>query len=70
VKFLPDIAPLWASTGKNPACGDIKYVRELIGPDTANTMPPATMDAYRDHGGPRPTLEEGVEDAREKVAQL
>ena len=43
--------PLWASTGtKDPKYSDIKYVQELIGPDTVNTMPPATMDAFRDHG--------------------
>ena len=43
--------PLWASTGtKNPKYKDVKYVKELIGPDTVNTMPPQTMDAFRDHG--------------------
>jgi len=43
--------PLWASTGtKNPKYSDVKYVEELIGRDTVNTMPPATMDAFRDHG--------------------
>ncbi len=43
--------PLWASTGtKNPKYSDIKYVEELIGPDTVNTMPPQTMEAFRDHG--------------------
>ena len=43
--------PLWASTGtKNKAYSDILYVQELIGPDTVNTMPPATIDAFRDHG--------------------
>jgi transaldolase len=43
--------PLWASTGtKNPAYSDVLYVEELIGPETVNTMPPATMDAFRDHG--------------------
>jgi transaldolase/glucose-6-phosphate isomerase len=43
--------PLWASTGtKNPTYSDVKYVEELIGPDTVNTMPPQTMDAFRDHG--------------------
>ena len=45
---------LWASTGtKNKAYSDVLYVDELIGSDTVNTMPPATMDAYRDHGNPR-----------------
>jgi transaldolase/glucose-6-phosphate isomerase len=57
--------PLWASTGtKDPKYSDIKYVQELIGPDTVNTMPPATMDAYRDHGDPRLTVTEGVDQAR------
>ncbi len=43
--------PLWASTSsKNPAYRDVMYVEELIGPDTVNTMPPATIDAFRDHG--------------------
>ncbi len=43
--------PLWASTGtKNPKYSDVKYVEELIGPDTVNTIPPQTMDAFRDHG--------------------
>ena len=50
--------PLWASTGtKNPDYSDIKYIQELIGPETVNTMPPATMDAYRDHGDPKATLD-------------
>ena len=52
---------LWASTGtKNPAYRDVLYVEELIGPDTVNTMPPATMDAFRDHGRPRASLAEDV----------
>lgn len=43
--------PLWASTGtKNPKYSDVKYVEELVGPDTVNTMPPQTIDAFRDHG--------------------
>jgi transaldolase len=50
---------LWASTGtKNPAYSDTKYVETLIGQDTINTMPPATLDAYRDHGKPALTLED------------
>jgi transaldolase len=58
--------PLWASTGtKDPKYSDIKYVQELIGPDTVDTMPPATMDAYRDHGDPRLSLTEGVDQAHE-----
>jgi transaldolase / glucose-6-phosphate isomerase len=56
---------LWASTGtKNKAYSDVLYVDELIGMDTVNTMPPATMDAYRDHGKPRPSLEEDVAAAK------
>ena len=55
---------LWASTGtKNKAYSDVLYVEELIGPNTVNTMPPATMDAFRDHGQARPTIEEDVDGA-------
>jgi transaldolase/glucose-6-phosphate isomerase len=46
------------------------YVQELIGADTVNTMPPPTMDAFRDHGVPRATLEEGVEEARATIGEL
>jgi len=63
--------PLWASTGtKNPAYSDVMYVQELVGADTVNTMPPATMDAFRDHGIARATLEEGVEEARATIVGL
>ncbi len=63
--------PLWASTGtKNHAYSDVKYVEDLIGPDTVNTMPPATMDAFRDHGKPRASLEENLDEAREAVKRL
>ena len=56
---------LWASTGtKNKAYSDCLYVDELIGPDTVNTMPPPTMDAARDHGKPRASLEEDVASAK------
>jgi transaldolase/glucose-6-phosphate isomerase len=56
---------LWASTGtKNKAYSDVLYVEELIGPDTVNTMPPATMDAFREHGRLRPSLEEGADEAK------
>jgi len=56
---------LWASTGtKNKAYSDVLYVDELIGMDTVNTMPPATMDAYRNHGHPRPSLDEDVDSAQ------
>jgi transaldolase len=63
--------PLWASTGtKNPAYSDIEYVDELIGPDTVNTMPPATMDAYRDHGHPATRIENDLQGARAAVDRL
>ena len=62
---------LWASTGtKNKAYSDVLYVEELIGPNTVNTMPPATMDAFRDHGKARPTLEDGVDEARHVLTAL
>jgi transaldolase/glucose-6-phosphate isomerase len=62
---------LWASTStKNPAYRDVVYVEELIGPDTVNTMPPATLDAFRDHGRVRPSLEEGLEEAHGTMASL
>src|SRR5947199_199044 len=54
---------LWASTStKNPDYPDTKYVEDLIGPDTINTMPEETMHAYQDHGVPQPRLEQGIED--------
>jgi transaldolase / glucose-6-phosphate isomerase len=56
---------LWASTGtKNKAYSDVLYVEELIGADTVNTMPPATMDAFRDHGRLRASLDEGAAGAK------
>jgi transaldolase/glucose-6-phosphate isomerase len=56
---------LWASTGtKNKAYSDVLYVEELIGPDTVSTIPPATMDAFRDHGRLRQSLEEDVAGAQ------
>jgi transaldolase/glucose-6-phosphate isomerase len=62
---------LWASTGtKNPAYSDILYVEELIGPDTVDTIPPATLDAFRDHGKPRASLEEDVAAARKTMTDL
>jgi transaldolase/glucose-6-phosphate isomerase len=62
---------LWASTStKNPAYRDVRYVEELIGPDTVDTVPSATLDAFRDHGRPRPSLQEGVEDARRTMEAL
>ena len=55
---------LWASTGtKNPDYSDVKYVESLIGPDTVNTVPVETLDAYRDHGEPKARLEQDVEQA-------
>ncbi len=57
---------LWASTGtKDKAYSDVLYVEELVGRDTVNTMPPATMDAFRDHGHAKEALTEGVADAKE-----
>ena len=54
--------PLWASTGtKDPAYSDVLYIDGLIGPDTVNTMPPATWAAFRDHGKARKTLDKGGE---------
>jgi len=62
---------LWASTStKNPAYPDILYVQEMIGPDTVNTIPPATFDAFRDHGQPRETLTEGVDEAKQVMRNL
>jgi transaldolase len=62
---------LWASTGtKDPAYSDVKYVSELIGPDTVNTMPPATLSAFRDHGSVHATLTEGVDEALHIVETL
>src|SRR5712691_3090917 len=62
---------LWASTGaKNKAYSDVLYVEELIGADTVNTIPPATMDAFRDHGRPRPSLEEDVAGAEADMKAL
>ena len=55
--------PLWASTGtKNPAYPDTLYIDELIGPATVNTVPPATLDAFRDHGKAAATLMQGVDE--------
>jgi transaldolase/glucose-6-phosphate isomerase len=62
---------LWASTGtKNKAYSDVLYVEELIGSDTINTMPPATMDAFRDHGRLRASLEEDIPGAETMMATL
>jgi transaldolase/glucose-6-phosphate isomerase len=62
---------LWASTGtKSARYRDVLYVEELIGPDTVNTLPPATLEAFRDHGRPRPSLTEDLDRARETLAGL
>lgn len=63
--------PLWASTStKNPAYSDIKYVQELIGPHTVNTLPLETIEAFLDHGEVRSTLEEDLEGARAALQGL
>ncbi len=62
---------LWASTStKNPRYRDVMYVEELIGPDTVNTMPPATFAAFRDHGRVSPSLESNLGGARAALAEL
>jgi len=62
---------LWASTGtKNPDYSDVMYVEPLIGADTINTMPPATLAAYRDHGDPADRLGEGSEEAAQLLGDL
>jgi transaldolase len=63
--------PLWASTStKNPAYRDVMYVEQLIGPDTVNTLPPATLDAFRDHGETARTIDADVDDAVRVLAEL
>jgi transaldolase len=62
---------LWASTGtKNPAYRDVVYVEELIGADTVNTLPPATLNAFRDHGLVRASLLEKLSEAKQSLADL
>jgi transaldolase len=62
---------LWASTStKNPDYPDTLYVDNLVGPQTVNTMPKQTIEAVKDHGNIRPTLEEGVEEAKELLERL
>jgi transaldolase/glucose-6-phosphate isomerase len=62
---------LWASTStKNPKYRDVIYVEELIGADTVDTIPPATFDAFRDHGKLRPSLTENVDGAAKTMADL
>jgi transaldolase/glucose-6-phosphate isomerase len=63
--------PLWASTStKNPAYPDVYYVEALIGPDTVDTLPPATLEAYLDHGHPERRLDGAMDRAREILADL
>ena len=63
--------PLWASTGtKNPAYSDVLYLDSLIGPDTVNTVPPATLTVFVDHGRAANTLEQGVEEAQRTIQAL
>ncbi|MGH7860180.1 MAG: transaldolase, partial [Candidatus Binatia bacterium] len=63
--------PLWASTStKNPAYPDVYYVEELVGPDSVDTMPPATIEAYADHGRPEVRIDQGLEEARQVMADL
>jgi transaldolase len=62
---------LWASTStKNPNYSDVKYVEALIGPETVNTIPLETLEAYRDHGDPAPRLEENLDEARQVMESL
>jgi transaldolase len=63
--------PLWASTStKNKAYRDVVYVEELIGPHTVNTMPPQTIEAFRDHGEVRRTVDSGLDDAHRTLDEL
>jgi len=62
---------LWASTStKNPAYRDVMYVEQLIGPHTVNTMPPATIDAFRDHGDVKRTVDQDIPAAERVIADL
>ena len=64
-------AMLWASTGsKNPAYNDVLYIESLIGPQTINTVPDATLAAFRDHGKAEPTLEADIDAAKKQFAAL
>jgi len=63
--------PLWASTStKNPAYRDVLYVEELIGPDTVNTVPPATLMAFNDHGRTEPRIRHDEPGARRAFERL
>ena len=63
--------PLWASTStKNPAYRDVLYVEELVGPDTVNTMPPATIEAFRDHGKVARTVDKDLAKAQQELQAI
>lgn len=63
--------PLWASTStKNPEYSDVYYVDSLIGPETVNTLPPKTLDAFRDHGDPVVRIYEDRRECREMIGEL
>jgi transaldolase len=63
--------PLWASTStKNPAYRDVMYIEQLIGPDSVNTMPPQTIEAFRDHGVVKRTVDVGVDEAQQVIQTL
>jgi transaldolase len=63
--------PLWASTStKNPVYPDVYYVEALMGPETVDTLPPATITAFRDHGRPRVTIEDNIDEERAVLARL
>jgi len=63
--------PLWASTGtKNPKYSDVLYVESLIAPNTVNTLPPATFEAFRDHGKVRVSIEDNLDEAREVLRKF
>ena len=63
--------PLWASTStKNPVYPDVYYVEALMGPETVDTLPPATIVAFRDHGRPRVTIEDNIDEERAVLARL
>ena len=62
---------LWASTStKNPAYSDVKYVEALIGKNTVDTVPMETLEAYRDHGNPKPELDQNIAEAKKIFEQL
>jgi transaldolase/glucose-6-phosphate isomerase len=62
---------LWASTStKDPSYSDVLYIEELIGPDTVNTIPPQTLEAFRDHGKPKASLEADIDAAHDTMDTL